>query len=203
MSAPTRCLGPLLAISIASCGGETTGPATSADSGLDAFADTTLRVPKIHRPAPVACPTDRPAGSPGGVGGGTCAVDADCTAGKNGRCSGGLTPNACTYDECATDAECGSAVCVCRDAAKIGAPNVCFRGNCRVDADCPGTYCSPSGVDIYWNCLTGVPIGAFGYFCHGAGDECIDKEDCGGLNTSCVFDADVRHFKCITLLCTK
>jgi hypothetical protein len=193
----------LAALAVACSSSTSTDPATTADSGLDALADTATRVPKIHRPAPVACPSDRPPGSTLGAGGGTCAVDADCTAGKNGRCNGGLTPNACSYDECATDAECGSAVCVCRDEARIGAPNACFRGNSRVDADCPGTYCSPSGVDIFWNCLGAVPLGAFGFFCHTAADECVDKEDCGSGNVSCVFDADARHFKCLSLSCTK
>jgi hypothetical protein len=190
----------LVPSALLACSSSTSDP-LQADGGFDAFADTTSRVPKIHRPTTVDCPTERPAGS--ATSGGACAKDADCTAGKNGRCSGGLTPNACTYDECAVDGDCGTAVCVCRDAAKVGAPNACFRGNCRTDVDCPGSYCSPSGVDIFWNCLTGVPIGAFGFFCHSPADECVDKEDCGTGNATCAFDADARHFKCLTLSCTR
>ena len=192
---------PLLPIACSSSASE----APTNDAGLDAFADSPSRVPKLHRATVVDCPTDRPPGSVTG-GGGDCKADADCRAGKNGRCNQGpgLTYPTCSYDECATDTECGSAVCVCRDAARVGAPNACFRGDCRTDADCKGGYCSPSGVDIFWNCLSGVPIGAFGFFCHTTADECVDKEDCTtGLNSTCAYDADLRHFKCLALSCVK
>ncbi len=175
------------------------------DAAFDATTDGSLRIPKEHRPAVVACDATRPPGSAAGTTGGACTKDSDCTTGgKNGRCYGGLTPNACSFDECATDSECGSAVCLCRVAARVGAPNVCFRGNCRTDADCAGNFCSPSGADIYWNCTTGVPIGSYGFFCHGPTDECIDHDDCGAAsNVSCVYDVDAKHFKCLSLVCTK
>ncbi len=150
-----------------------------------------------------ACPTDRPPGS-AGPDAGKCSKDADCTEGKNGRCYGGLLPNACSYDECVTDTDCGTAVCDCRNTGKIGQPNVCFKGNCRTDTDCKGQFCSPSATTVTYNC-TGPVLGSFGYFCHTAQDECVDNEDCASVsfNAQCVFDPDVVHWKCIKLLCTK
>ena len=178
-----------------------TTPTTTADAASDAPA----RTPKNHRASVASCPTDRPAGHVEGPGVGTCTKDADCTKGKNGRCYGGLQPPACTYDECAIDADCGNAVCECRVNSRLGQPNVCFKGNCRTDGDCAsaaggGNYCSPSAVNIGLECM-GVKPGSFGYFCHGRSDECIDDDDCGGSGKQCVFDVDVVHWKCVQPAC--
>jgi len=113
----------------------------------------------------------------------------------------GTNPPSCSYDECVTDSECGSGVCDCRDKENRGA-NTCQKGNCRIDADCKGSTCSPSAVHVDRYCITGIPLGSFGWFCHVAADECIDDADCKGTAMSaCVFDVDANHWKCRALDC--
>lgn len=133
---------------------------------------------------------------------GECQSDADCTKGKNGRCTYGPSlSSVCSYDECVADADCGAGACDCRNEAFSGA-NVCFRGNCVVDADCGGGFCSPSGTALTSNCRSNVPAGAFGFFCHSAADRCIDDADCGE-GSSCLFLPDVGHFACLEKRCTR
>jgi hypothetical protein len=92
-------------------------------------------------------------------------------------------------------------VCACRVEASFHA-NVCFHGNCVTDADCAGGYCSPSAVDVFWNCLTGLAQGSIGYFCHSASDECTDDAECGE-GGHCIFEVDAARFGCFTPVCTK
>ncbi len=165
-----------------------------------------MREPKLHRAATVACPTDRPASSPP-PNPGTCTTDAECTNGKNGRCTSvALAPSTCTYDECTTDKECGSGVCQCRDPAAGGA-NACRNGSCRTDGDCGVVgrgYCSPSAVNVDVYCRSGIPAGSFGWFCHGTADECTDDADCadGAFGNACIYDVAKQHWACRSLLCT-
>lgn len=189
----------LAAVLLFACG-------SSSGSSQDAGADAAVRVPKVHRALAETCPADRPASNPP-PNAGTCKTDAECTQGKNGRCvSIALAPSSCTYDECTLDKDCGSGVCLCRDSAAGGA-NACRQGTCRTDGDCGVVgrgYCSPSGVllDVY--CRTGVPAGSFGYFCHGAADECVDDTDCadaGGMR-SCLYDPAKQHWACRDTLCS-
>ncbi len=122
---------------------------------------------------PVACTQPRPASSelalsvctgaswcPSNGDGGHCA-DTTCTSGANGRCECFRVPTACgsgpicTYDDCASDADCGAGwAFLCRETvlpAGLGAMasltrrTVCVAASCRVDSDCGvGGYCSPS-----------------------------------------------------------
>jgi len=171
------------------------------------------RVPQKHRAVAVACPTDRPAGLCTGTNvpdaGFGCAKDEDCAAGTNGRCSSGgrLAGCQCSYDTCATDADCAQmgGPCECRSSAQgIVAPptttsmNVCKAGNCRVDHDCgAGGYCSPS----LGSC--GNYAGVVGYYCHTAKDTCVDDADCqvrGGVG-DCRYDPASNAWACATSQC--
>src|SRR5437016_3149001 len=74
--------------------------------------------PGAGRPTASMC-APRPPGQPD-PGGGSCKADADCTAGKDGRCtplsdSHGRMPavNTCSYDLCAGDADCKGGPCEC------------------------------------------------------------------------------------------
>jgi hypothetical protein len=179
------------------------GPDSGTESAVDAGGDgAKTREPKIHRPTAVDCPTDRAVGTAGSPRtGDKCESDAECTAGKNGRCESSLQGNVCSYDECFTDADCGSAgVCGCRQDQLYGA-NVCYKGNCRTDADCPTSWCSPSAVNVSTSCTTGIPVGVVGFFCHTAADECTDDSDCPSATGTCTFDVDKLHWACRALLC--
>lgn len=197
-------LASLAFILVASACSSSSGTSSATVDGGSADGSTprpaTGAPPEKHRATAEACTADRPAGqtaSPGGA----CTKDGDCAAGKNGRCFGGLQPNACSYDECAADGDCGgNGVCVCRAGGRTGQPNVCFRGNCRTDADCAGSYCSPSAVSISTDCQ-GVKVGSFGFFCHTPSDECRNDSDCPSPADACLLDVDAQHWKCATLLC--
>jgi hypothetical protein len=187
-------------------GGDSGAPSSSKDTGTsptDAATSPPPRTPKVHRETAPSCPTARDPGhaEPGFSG---CKSDDECKDGKNGRCIftlGGA--NVCSYDACFVDADCGSAgVCDCRNSVQRGA-NACFKGNCHVDGDCKGgEFCSPSGVKTDPACM-GIPFGAFGFFCHTATDTCRDDADCpgGGGEGSCIFDPDVLHWRCTSLIC--
>jgi len=136
---------------------------------------------------------------------------------------------ACTYDACFVDADCDAGVpCDCRASSASSAPNTCRGGgNCAIDADCgPGGYCSPSVLDVFCACFTPelcpdggggcyetLPSGetipvpcecgdkcGHGYFCHTAGDTCIDDRDCGGAGT-CNYDVLHRRWDCSHAAC--
>ena len=198
----TLLLAPLLMLA---CSSQTTTPAPTTSPTTDAAPEAIApRAPKVHRATAVSCPTTR---DPGHVeladsAANKCTTDAECTAGKNGRCWGGLQPASCSYDECVVDADCGRAVCDCRNVGARGMPNKCFRGTCRTDADCDGGkgYCSPSATNLESGCV-GPALGAYGYFCHVAADECVDDEDCGTPIKQCLFDADVVHWRCTQVAC--
>jgi hypothetical protein len=134
--------------------------------------------------------------------GSECEMDAECTAGTNGRCvwpyAGG---NVCMYDECFEDADCGSAsVCDCRGTFGF---NHCYQGNCQVDGDCPNSYCSPSAVHLGPTCMSGIEPGSLGFFCRTADDECVEDSDCGAADIgACIFSVDSLSWVCHELLCT-
>ncbi|MFI5300410.1 MAG: hypothetical protein ACHREM_20165 [Polyangiales bacterium] len=130
---------------------------------------------------------------------GSCAKDADCTSGINGRCLVPLPAGLrCSYDDCFVDDDCSGvpgSVCACREGGGNG-PNTCTLGTCRIDADCgSGGYCSPSPTP----CTSGY--GVAGYFCKTAGDSCQTNTDCVvGLHASeslCAFDATVGMWTCV------
>lgn len=206
-----------LASLLAACGGSTVDVNTTGGDGgaTDASKDSSLtdggntdghvnRIPKVHRAMGEVCPSMR--GSQDGMWGdggapGDCTRDSDCTMGKNGRCLpgfGGPFHLSCSYDSCATDADCMNAACICRSSGTDTGPNFCgsSKSNCRVDADCgAGGYCSPSqSSDAF--CFSALSA----YFCHTPQDECTDDSDCG-MNQPCSYDPTAMHWKC-EMLCS-
>jgi hypothetical protein len=129
-------------------------------------------------------------------------TDAQCTAGANGRCNEvgvAVATCACTYDACASDADCSQGqTCACHGSPyTVGTGNMCVAGNCRVDADCGANgYCSPSPAA---NGCGGIPVG--GYYCHTQGDECVDDSDCHGSAgiQGCAYSTTSNRWTCIPL----
>jgi hypothetical protein len=139
-----------------------------------------------------------------------CSNDADCTAGRNGRCVASyISPcrSYCSYDDCSTDTDCPEReACVCRSSGTSTAPNVCAPdSNCRTDSDCGECgFCSPS-IATNTACLHDLGGGAVttcGVDFSGTGTEEI-KIDLGGcasvlslayachtLNDECTNDSD-------------
>lgn len=161
------------------------------------------RVPRRHRASAMTCPSVRPPSSceGGSFPGGTCTADSDCTTGVNGRCVGNSHDGCrCNYDVCTNDSECmAGGPCECRLASRGAAgANVCLGGNCQVDANCgAGGYCSPTLGDC------GEYGGLVGYYCHTPADECIDDEDCVGLDAGfvgqrpyCMYSRQVGRWRC-------
>jgi hypothetical protein len=155
-------------------------------------------VPSEHRATAPACnPSTQPPLPDGGVP--SCAADTDCTALVSGLyryCVHGQ----CAFDQCLTDAECGSTgVCACSSDYYGGNlayhPNFCVPANCRLDSDCgQGGYCSPSRGTC----------GTFqGFYCHTAADSCVDSTvDCAGCSgNACVYSPAVAAFTCGSVFC--
>jgi hypothetical protein len=190
-------------------------PAASDAAGDRADGPTrSLGPPRQHRAAHETCIQPRPPGQPGNScdsifddAGSNCGTDLDCTGGLNGRCSCtplgsyGVAANLCTYDECQSDDDCHGKVCQCREdeTASMGqlssSNDTCFGlGNCQIDSDCgPGGYCSPGklpGCDTW-----------YGFFCHTAGDECANDDDCPQANAYCAYDLGASRWICSTGMC--
>src|SRR5262249_16495291 len=105
----------------------------------------------------------------------------------------------CSFDDCLTDADCGStAVCACSTDYYGGNAqyhkNICAPGNCRVDADCgAGGYCSPSH---------GYCGSVESFNCHGPADSCVDATmDCVGCGNACVYAPTTGAFVCASQIC--
>ncbi|MEO6417903.1 MAG: hypothetical protein ABIP39_00750 [Polyangiaceae bacterium] len=185
----------VLALAALHCGGATTADPIAADGG---GADgSTPGVPDKHRPTAPTCATSRgpqipDAGMADSGISGSCAVDADCTEGKNGRCgpsTGNRAGNYCSYDACFVDGDCAAGeACTCGPSG-----NACVPAGCRIDADCGvGGYCSPT---------TGGGCGGAsvtGYYCHTASDECANDADCKAthLGESCAWTSTVKKWTC-------
>ncbi len=158
--------------------------------------------PLSHRPIAEVCPSaPRPPGygsgrdSGHGSGGTMCDGDADCTAGKNGRCQirGHGTPQ-CTYDQCMQDSECPAGkVCECSSSG-----NTCLAGNCRTDADCGGLGCSPTSSESCGNMG-----GTVGYYCHTRKDDCVNDDECtkGTEHGMCVYSPAGGRWTCNYSMC--
>lgn len=120
-----------------------------------------------------------------------CKLDSECTAGRQGRCSysgGGHAASvvACTYDDCAGDADCAAGkLCLC--GAGGSERNSCSDANCHDDADCGGKTCAPS-----WGGVKGTP----GRYCHVRGDACTTASDCSGDET-CNYVAASSRWECM------
>jgi hypothetical protein len=138
-----------------------------------------------------------------------CTVDADCTAGLNGRCflGNGITAAArlqCSYDECLKDEDCGAGkVCQCQPR---GPPeqgftgHLCVTAGCKTNGDCGTSCCSFSNAFCNGERATG-------YFCHSQRDECITDEDCvgdGGVaprDGFCAWDPKATRWACSRGFC--
>lgn len=162
------------------------------------------RNPKWHRKATV-CDDFRP---PGVVATAEhykplCQSDADCTEGRNGRCTpygsywgtNGMTSLRCTYDACTSDGDCAAnELCHCGEESDA---NECVRvppKGCRVDTDCVETgYCSPS---IRWM----VGERQIEYACRTCEDECSTDFRCNADPTmserSCLWIESKKHWAC-------
>ena len=193
------------------------GTATRVDSGTTTRTDAGTaststqpaapwRVPSQHRTA-TTCEARRDPGNAQSSLTGPCHFDRECTQGRNGRCiivraTNGQLANACSYDACAADSECGAGqVCACNHTAGgANQGNLCVAAGCRTDADCgAGAYCSPSpnACPSSMNTVTG-------FYCHRAGDACIENTDCGaGPNGArrCVNQAG--RWTCVDPVCTQ
>jgi hypothetical protein len=95
----------------------------------------------------------------------------------------------CTYDACASDADCASGtLCLC--GASYEDRNACSPANCHGDADCPaGKKCE----DLPTN-ATGS-ITSQGRYCRTASDKCSGN-DCGASRT-CGYDVDRGRWECV------
>jgi hypothetical protein len=213
------------ACSAASQSAPDAGPSSeqTSDTGSDAHADQELapaveagssvvcdnggeRVPQVHRPQTVACPSARGAGAeftPGADD--ECTTDATCTSGLNGRCMVFTGHARCSYDACTSDADCAAGtVCECRPGGTSNIPNVCLRSDCRVDDDCGAAgYCSRSAIPgsiPVWVADGDPGYGtdlSNGYFCHTTNDCCMDNADCAANGVHfdhCLFAKD--HWLC-------
>ena len=205
------------AIGLVHCGGSTNlGTPAGSDGGVlgDGGHPILGEVPLKHLPVGATCRATRPSGSSNDDGGKLCDADAgsfcacgsdsECTDGNNGRCIvNGNAGYHCTYDECASSADCttASTSCACGDI-NAGSYNVCVPSNCKVDTDCGANgYCSPS----YGSCGTfGGEYG--GVYCHTANDECVNDSDCTGNGETsgpgyCAFDTTKAAWACSYSVC--
>jgi hypothetical protein len=197
-----RIVAVLLLALVAGCGGGST--LSSDGGGTDASVGGVrpsgmVSTPSMHIPsAPGACAPAPAVNCMVPSGGGSCALDSDCTAGLDGRCA--FVNNAgcaCGYDACATDADCGvGTACFCRpEYSGVGvafAPTRCLPSNCRTDADCTSGYCSPSEDASIASGCGGRPLGNY---CHTSSDECGVDTDCLGGGT-CLYAPEVGHWIC-------
>ena len=138
----------------------------------------------INRVVAEACADPMPPGRACAGEGGSCIVDADCTAAPYGRCLyWGVDAPACqcVYG-CKTDADCAEGtVCMCGGIAGDWYPEgaICIPADCRTDADCGEEGCGLSAFETgcgYDRWLT----------CRTAQDTCNANRDCdesrgGGL----------------------
>lgn len=187
-----------------------------------------IHVPQQHRSVSDSCPAER--GSIGPVdatqcadtSGMACKSDADCTAGRNGRClmNGGRCLTYCSYDDCLADTDCPEMQpCFCRSGHADTVKNYCLSGsNCRTDTDCRECgFCSLSVVRADLECLRGdtldggrsetscrcASLVSSAYRCHTSNDECADDNECGdgstypGLaGTYCAYTEGTMRWEC-------
>jgi hypothetical protein len=206
----TRLMASISVIVLVACGCGGNDPGASVDAGADLApvrdvgAHATGKVsPPAHRSDDSPCPPRGPSMSQscaGQTAPGSCATDADCTAGQDGRCTGGgIAICTCTYDQCNRDSDCsGGQACAChvtlRGLPQGSGPNTCVTANCRSDADCgSGGVCSPSMS------VTACVSAIDGYYCHTPKDECGTDADCVADEVgvpACVYDSVRGHWAC-------
>jgi hypothetical protein len=166
-----------------------------------------IHVPQSHRAVSESCPSER--GSMGPIDTTncestseiSCKSDADCTAGRNGRCIlEDWCLSSCSYDQCLVDTDCPEMQpCYCRSSGEDTLANTCRAGsNCRTDTDCGECgFCSLSvqrdvlhcssvdgcteggcdggGTATRCTCLT---VHSLAYNCHTSNDECTNDTEC-------------------------
>jgi hypothetical protein len=178
------------------------GGNTSFGGSTTATTVVAPRVPAVHRAEALSCigvfsPPEPP--STLIAASNACTKHADCTEGANGKCAAsgvgmGGGYYYCNYDQCATDADCGTGrICYCTASDAAGCLSV---GNCLTDADCGGgsySYCSPS---MGWDC--GGYHSIDGFHCHTPNDTCIDDTDCTGANY-CNYDVYQGKWQCMAI----
>lgn len=181
-----------------SSGSGSSSGGSSSSSGGSSSSSGSARTPVNHRPNDMQCQTTPAPGNCQFTGqGAPCTMDSQCTAGTDGRCvmlGGPVVSCQCTYDACMHDGDCATgSTCVCHGSPYVGGEgNTCVAGNCRVDADCgPSGYCSPA----YDTMSCG---GLLGYFCHTAGDQCVDDADCqdAGTYDYCTYSQTASRWQC-------
>jgi hypothetical protein len=202
----------------AGCGGNSSGGTDTTRAGpIDGGVATGCAIPQAHRAVAQNCPPERSSIVPVDTTSCadssriTCSNDADCTAGRNGRClASDIDPcqTYCSYDHCLTDTDCPEReACVCRSSGASTAPNVCAPdSNCRTDSDCGECgFCSPSIVGNSLACLHHLDGGAVttcGVAVAGNGTEEIEIDlggcaavlslayACHTMNDECINDSD-------------
>lgn len=228
-----RCLSLLalgsfgFALASGACGGSTTNASNAGARDVGAEGGDTGgqddegavvaagRVPKRHRPTAAACEVSRPPTTPVAADAGgddslyKCRSDADCTAGKEGRCTH-FPPgeyHECTYATCTGDSDCANGkICECNVPYVTTA---CLpTSDCHVDADCgPSGYCSPTAPVTKACGKFGVAPEPSSYACHTTADTCLDDSDCpddpkmNGSAGYCAYDATVKHWRCAISTC--
>lgn len=201
----------LLTLAGAHCGGQTSSTGTGGGGGgpSDVFSGDAGAIEHLPTGLPATCSIARgpgafqPSADAGTPSQPECLKDADCKSGTNGRCDypmGNGTRNfgACTYDQCATDAACGTGnVCVCRTTEHASSANVCIVADCKSDSECASGICAKS-VDRStcdrpesYHCL------------NPAADECEQDSDCRSQNFgNCQFSTMKGHFACNYSICS-
>jgi hypothetical protein len=203
--------------------------ATGATDGQVCYmlAGGVVHIPAEHRAVSQSCPSER--GSIGPIdashctdtSGLACTSDADCVAGRNGRCqlNGSQCRTYCSYDDCGTDTDCPDRQpCICRSGGTDTMANRCLAGsNCRTDDDCGECgFCShsvqradlqcPSGKGCSGpecdgggtasQCICTSIVGSV-YACHSRDDECGGDSDCPGLSAGyCAYVEAAGHWMC-------
>ena len=200
------------------------GPGTAGNAKVPLqHRSTSASCPAQRGPAPPFCAgdtcTSQPYPSPYAT---ACSYDSQCTVGTNGRCfpwEGLVTGGGCSYDECASDANCGvKTPCLCRESSTDNGANVCdVGGNCAVDSDCgPGGFCSPS-MEVCYSTNTEAEVEGrnYGwpnpYYCHTPSDLCINDSDCAAPDagtasnpmtyTPCAYNVQDSRWECTQFTC--
>ncbi|MCB9686142.1 MAG: ferritin-like domain-containing protein [Alphaproteobacteria bacterium] len=127
---------------------------------------------------------------------GSCSVDADCTAGPNGRCLDVYFGCGCVYS-CATDTDCGAnEVCLCGGAMPTVTDSWshCVPANCATDADCASGECGVAVQTDGIGCPNYALVG-----CRTPTDLCREDGDCVGADQFCTIRPVVFDWRCRTV----
>ncbi|MCA9490981.1 MAG: ferritin-like domain-containing protein [Myxococcales bacterium] len=149
----------------------------------------------VNRAAQRSCDPSPPPWPACSQGFGTCTVDADCTAGPNGRCLDTYLGCGCTYS-CATDGDCGAnEICLCGGAMTnvTDSWSHCVPANCATDADCGSQECGVAVQTDGFGCPQYALVG-----CRTPGDACREDGDCS-LGDQCTIRPIAFDWRCRTI----